>query len=222
MRDDTVIAWHDIDTVLLDMDGTLLDLNYDNVLWGQRLPEQYAARHGITPAQARAVLDHHFTRTRHTLEHYCLDHWARLTDIDLLALHRDLVHLVRYRGHAEAFMAQLKRSGRRAILVTNAHRNGLSIKDAQIGLTQQLDHAVSSHDLRAPKEAAAFWTQLAAMHPFDPQRTLLIDDNAAVLDAAGTHGIAHLITVSQPDSARRARTDLTHRAFNTFDEIMPP
>ena len=27
------LAWRDIDTVLLDMDGTLLDLHYDNHFW---------------------------------------------------------------------------------------------------------------------------------------------------------------------------------------------
>jgi putative hydrolase of the HAD superfamily len=221
-RDDTVIDWHNIDTVLLDMDGTLLDLNYDNVLWGERLPDRYAAHHGVTNEQARATLEHHFARTRHTLAHYCLDHWAALTEIDLLGLHRELVHLVRYRSHAEAFMGQLRRSGRRAILVTNAHRDGLAIKDAHIGLTRRLDHAVSSHDVRAPKEAAEFWTRLAAIHPYDPRRTLLIDDNAAVLAAAAKHGIAHLVTVSQPDSSRPPRSDLAHRAFNSFDEIMPP
>ena len=29
-RDHTLVPWDTIDTVLLDMDGTLLDLNYDN------------------------------------------------------------------------------------------------------------------------------------------------------------------------------------------------
>ena len=41
------------------------------------------------------------------------------------------------------------------------------------------------------------------------------------LDAARRHGIAQLLTISQPDSARPPRTGLVHAAFNGFDEIMP-
>jgi FMN phosphatase YigB (HAD superfamily) len=48
--------WEAIDTVLLDMDGTLLDLRFDNYFWMEFLPERYAERHGLTPEQARAVL----------------------------------------------------------------------------------------------------------------------------------------------------------------------
>lgn len=217
-----MIAWHNIDTVLLDMDGTLLDLNYDNVLWNQRLPERFAIRHGVTNAVARERLHRHFVETRHSLDHYCLDYWARFTQLDLLALHRELAHLIRYRPHAENFLTRVKNSGRRAVLVTNAHRDGLVIKDARTGLTGRLDHTVSSHDYRAPKEAAEFWIRLNAQHPFDANRTLLIDDNAAVLAAAAQHGIAHLATISQPDSSQPARSGLGHYAFNTFDEIMPP
>jgi len=216
-----VIAWHNIDTVLLDMDGTLLDLNYDNVLWNQRLPERYALHLGTTVAVAREQLEQHFLETRHTLDHYCLDYWARFTQLDLLALHRELGHLVRYRPHAESFLARVRHSGRRLVLVTNAHRSGLAIKDALTGLTARLDYAISSHDFGAPKEAPEFWARLDAALPFDPARTLLIDDNAVVLTAAANHGITHLVTVSQPDSSQPLRTGLTHAAFNAFDEIMP-
>ena len=216
-----LIDWDDIDTVLLDMDGTLLDLNYDNVLWNERLPERYATFHGLTMPAARERLERHFVETRHTIEHYCLDYWARFTQLDMLALHRELTHLIRYRPRAETFLAQLRASGRRAVLVTNAHRGGLDIKNEQTDLTRRLDHAVSSHDFGAPKESPEFWRRLDAAMPFDPKRTLFIDDNAAVLDAAQRHGIAQLLTVIQPDSSRPPRTGLTHAAFNDFAEIMP-
>ncbi len=216
-----LIEWDDIDTVLLDMDGTLLDLNYDNVLWNERLPERYATLHGVTIPAAREKLERHIAETRHTIEHYCLDYWARFTQLNMLALHRELMQLIRYRPHAETFLARLRASGRRAVLVTNAHRGGLDIKNERTGLTHRVDRTFSSHDFRAPKEAAEFWQRLDAALPFDPKRTLFIDDNAAVLDAAQRHGIAQLLTVTQPDSERPPRSGLVHAAFNDFDEIMP-
>lgn len=43
------IAWQDVDTVLLDMDGTLLDLAFDNYFWQKLVPETYGAKQGISP-----------------------------------------------------------------------------------------------------------------------------------------------------------------------------
>jgi putative hydrolase of the HAD superfamily len=43
------IDWSRIDTVLLDMDGTLLDLRFDNWFWQELIPSRYAAAHGLSP-----------------------------------------------------------------------------------------------------------------------------------------------------------------------------
>jgi putative hydrolase of the HAD superfamily len=215
-----MIDWSRIDTVLLDMDGTLLDLEFDNVLWNTRLPERYAQRHGIDVDDARDRLFAHMRGTRARLEFYCIDYWSRLTELDIVALHLELDHLVRYRPHAERFIGALRGAGKRLVLATNAHRASLDIKDARTGLVAALDRAVSSHDLDAPKESDAFWTRLAAVEPFDPARTLFVDDNADVLDAAQRHGIAHLRTIAQPDSARPPRADLRHATIE-FEDVLP-
>jgi 5'-nucleotidase len=215
------IRWDEIDTVLLDMDGTLLDLKYDNVLWNQRLPERFATRHGLSVSAAKTHLDRHFEETRDTIEHYCLDYWGRFTQLDMIALHRELAHLSRYRPFAQTFLDRLKATERRAVLVTNAHRGSLDIKDEITSLTARLDDAVSAHDFRAPKESQEFWTQLGERIGFEPSRTFLLDDNAAVLRAAERYGIRRVLTVSQPDSSRPAREGLAHASFNTFDEVLP-
>jgi putative hydrolase of the HAD superfamily len=215
-----MIDWTRIDTVLLDMDGTLLDLEFDNVLWNQRLPERYASHRGISAEAARSVLFDHMRQTRARLDFYCVDYWARFTAIDIVGLHRELDHLVRYRPHADRFLEAARRAGKRLVLATNAHRASLEIKDARTGLVAALDRAVSAHDLDAPKESDEFWTRLAQIEPFDPARTLFIDDNADVLDAAERHGIAHLRTIAQPDSARPPRDALRHTAVE-FEDVMP-
>lgn len=216
-----MIDWTRIDTVLLDMDGTLLDLNFDNVLWTQRLPHRYAEHHGVDHDEARDALFAHMHEKRNTLEFYCIDYWTTHTRLDIVGLHHELSHLIRWRGHAETFIRRVTTSGRRAVLVTNAHRKSLAVKNAATDLTTTLDKSISAHDYCAPKEAPEFWEQLRSEEPFDPERTLFIDDNAAVLEAAHEYGVSQLVTVSQPDSARPPRSDLDYVAFNQFDEIMP-
>ena len=216
-----MIDWTCVDTVLLDMDGTLLDLNFDNVLWTERLPRRYAEHHGVDHIEARETLFAHMVETRHTLEFYCLDYWSRHTRLDIVGLHHELSHLIRWRDHARTFVDRVTASGRRAVLVTNAHRKSLAVKNQATDLTAILDASVSAHDYAAPKEVPQFWEQLHAEQPFDPKRTLFIDDNATVLNAADDYGVSQLVTVSQPDSARPVRDELDYPAFNQFDEIMP-
>jgi putative hydrolase of the HAD superfamily len=216
-----MLDWTRIDTVLLDMDGTLLDLEFDNTLWNHRLPERYAERNRISHDDAREQLFAHMRQTRTRLEFYCLDYWARYTQLDIVGLHVELSHLIRYRPQARSFLDALERHGKRILMVTNAHRDSLAIKDRMTGVVARLHRAVSSHDFSVPKERPEFWARLAELEPFDPSRTLLIDDNADVLDSAAAHGIAHLRTIAQPDSARPPRTSLRHAAIDRFEDVMP-
>ena len=217
-----MIDWSRIDTVFLDMDGTLLDLEFDNVLWNSVLPRRYATRLGIDETVARERLFAHFETVRHTIDFYSLDYWAEHTAVDIFAMHDELKHLIRYRPHAQSFLERVRATGRRVWLVTNAHRGSLAVKDLMTGLTRAVDHTVSSHDFDTPKESTSFWRRLTALTPFTAARALLVDDNAAVLDCANEFGVGHLLTITQPDSSRPPREALRYPSFNTFDEIMPP
>src|SRR3972149_8813157 len=70
-----MVAWERIRTVLLDMDGTLLDLRFDNYFWNEYLPDRWGSRRGIDPGAARAELLARIARCVGTLDWYCLDFW---------------------------------------------------------------------------------------------------------------------------------------------------
>jgi putative hydrolase of the HAD superfamily len=216
-----MINWDDIDTVLLDMDGTLLDLHFDNFFWQEHLPRLYARKHRITEEESSAHLHEQARSNQGTLDWYCLDHWSRRLDMDIPALKRELRHMIRLRPHVLEFLTRLHHSHRDVVLVTNAHRVTLEIKMEQVDITRWFDRVVVSHDLEAPKEDPGFWHRLQALHPFDPARTLLIDDTEPVLDSARQYGIAHLLTLLQPDSQRQKRIDTRFPGIHHFDEIMP-
>jgi putative hydrolase of the HAD superfamily len=216
-----MIDWSAIDTVLLDMDGTLLDLAYDNELWNDLLPERFSEAHRVSLEDAREHLFSHMTERKGELDFYCLDYWAEFTGLDVVALHHELAELISFRPFAEEFLEHLLHLERHCVLVTNAHRDSLDVKNAHSGLTGRLQHVVSCHDYGAPKESQTFWQELMNEHPFDPGRTLLIDDNASVLDSASTFGVAHVLTILQPDSRRPPRTDLKHPALGDFRQLIP-
>jgi len=215
-----MVSWDSIDTVLLDMDGTLLDLHFDTTLWTSLLPERYSRARALPLAASRTHLFGHMDATRGRLEFYCLDYWTEFTGLDVVALHNELTGLIRYRPAAREFLLWLRVRGKRSLLVTNAHRESLSIKDRHAELTAHLDATVSCHDYGAPKEDQRFWQHLMNDHPFDPARTLLIDDNHHVLEAAAEFGIGHLLTITQPDSGRPPRENLGFPALESFAELL--
>ena len=216
-----MIDWNSIDTVLLDMDGTLLDLHFDNYFWMDHLPRAYAEKHQITAEESSERLHSRISSKQGTLDWYSLDHWSEQLDMDIPALKRELQHMISLRPHALEFLTQLHQSHRDVVMVTNAHRKTLDIKMDHVDITPWFDRVVVSHELQAPKEEQAFWHKLQALHPFDPARTLLIDDTERVLDSARDYGIAHLLTLLQPDSQRQKRIDTRFPGIHHFDEIMP-
>jgi putative hydrolase of the HAD superfamily len=203
------------------MDGTLLDLHFANYFWLDHLPRLYAEKHGIPAADATAALHGRFDGRQGTLDWYSLDYWSAQLDMDVPALKQELRHMIRLRPHALEFLQRLHAGPREVVLVTNAHRKTLDIKMAQVDITPWFDRLVVSHDLAAPKEDQAFWHALQALHPFNPARTLLIDDTESVLQSAHDYGIAHLLTLLQPDSQLQKRLDTRFPGIHHFDEIMP-
>lgn len=197
--------WSTIDTVLLDMDGTLLDLQFDNYFWLQLVPERFAVRHALTLDAARAELTPRFAARQGTLDWYCTDFWSRDLGLDIAGMKHEVRERVCYLPGAEAFLIELRRRGLRTALLTNAHRDALRVKDAQTGLTRYFDDVISSHDFGCPKESREFWTQAQSQAGFDPANSLFVDDSLSVLRAARSHGIAQVFAISHPDSAGSPR-----------------
>ncbi|SDI26378.1 GMP/IMP nucleotidase [Pseudomonas panipatensis] len=196
------LNWSEIDTVLLDMDGTLLDLHFDNHFWLEHLPQRYAEHHGIRRELADAELQPLFHDHAGQLTWYCLDFWSRELKLPIRELKREVAHLIALRPDADRFLAALRDQGKRVALITNAHRDSLSLKLERVELAPYFDRLISSHDYGFPKEDPQFWDALQADFGFDPARSLFIDDSLPILRSARAYGIAHLLAVREPDSRR--------------------
>ncbi|WP_430460623.1 GMP/IMP nucleotidase [Thalassolituus sp. LLYu03] len=211
--------WQQIDTVLLDMDGTLLDLHFDNYFWLDHLPAVYARHHGLSEEEALAELNKSFVGLKGTLDWYCLDYWTELTGLPIAELKRDVQDKIGFRPHVQDFLARLHALGKRTVIVTNAHRDSVNLKMERTGLDRLVDRVISSHDYREPKESQAFWNHLQRDEAFDPARTLLIDDSQAVLESAARWGVRWLLTIYHPDSQKTPNTDSRFPGIHHFDEL---
>jgi putative hydrolase of the HAD superfamily len=214
------LDWAKIDTVLLDMDGTLLDLRFDNWFWLELIPSHYGAANGMTSLEAWEAIRPTFLATRGTIQWYCIDHWSDVLQLDIMGIKRAAQAQVGYLPGAEDFLLRLEISGKRRVLVTNAHPKTLALKDEQVGISAYFDACYSSHAFAAPKEDPAFWPRLQAAEPFDPQRTLFVDDSLSVLQAAHDFGIGWLRAIRRPDSALPAQDTGRYPAVDRVADLL--
>ncbi len=216
-----MLNWNKIDTVLLDMDGTLLDLNFDNHFWKEFVPLKFAENNGLHLSEAKNQLAPRFKSLEGKLEWYCLDYWSKELDLDIAGLKQEIAGLISVLPHVTEFLDAVKNSSRQLVLVTNAHRDSLGLKMEKTSLNRFFDHIVCSHDFGVAKEQQGFWLALQKLHVFEKQSTLLVDDSLAVLTAAREFGIGYLVSISKPDSRAEKRNITQFPAIEDFRELMP-
>lgn len=214
------INWNQIDDVLLDMDGTLLDLHYDATFWLENVHRIVAELTGQSESEVRAAFLSELKQHEGTLAWYCTDRWAQFFGIDLLAAKRELAHLIRFRPHARAFLDALASTDMRTLIATNAHPDVIQLKLDVVPLESMVDGIVSSHNYGVAKEHPEFWRQLFAEHEINPKRAVFMDDSPRVLDAADRAGIREVIEIRHPNLAEPPRSTWK-QGIDDFDVLLP-
>ncbi|MES9846033.1 MAG: GMP/IMP nucleotidase [Candidatus Sedimenticola sp. PURPLELP] len=215
-----MIDWNQIDSVFLDMDGTLLDLHFDNHFWLEHVPMRFAQENGLSPEEAGRQLRALYTSIEGTLEWYCVDHWSRKLGLDIALLKEEVDHLIAVHPHVVGFLDAVRGLGKRVVLVTNAHQKSLDLKLKRTRLAGHFDNVICAHDLGLPKEDRGFWEKLQGVEPFDRSRTLFVDDSPSVLASARDYGIQWLLAVLKPDTRAPAREAGEFDAIHDFSELL--
>jgi putative hydrolase of the HAD superfamily len=217
-----MVDWSTLDTVFLDMDGTLLDLHFDNHFWLEHLPRRYAEHNNLHPQQAKDTLIPMIMAERGSLNWYCTDYWSERLSLDITGLKAEVGDRIGYRPHVPEFLKALRKAGLQSVIVTNCHPDPLRLKLERTGLDQHVNAIVSSHDLDKPKEDREFWTALSARTPYRPNRTLMVDDSFPVLESARDAGISQCLAILAPDSRQPVRDQHPDiPGIHHFDEILP-
>lgn len=204
------------DTLMLDMDGTLLDLAYDNYMWLEHIPTEYARQRQMPEDAARVELLEKFRSLEGKLDWYSLDHWSDVLGLDVAALHRNENRRIGFLPRAREFLQAVAAQNVRLLLVTNSHQRTLEIKTEVTGIVAFFDEVYTSHAIGHAKEDQPFWQKLKAAEGFDPDKTVFVDDNVSVLQSARTFGVTQLLHITRPDTRKPARQ---HAAFTGIEGV---
>ncbi|GAA4358875.1 GMP/IMP nucleotidase [Kangiella marina] len=216
-----LIDWAEVDTILLDMDGTLLDLAFDNHFWKQAIPTIYAEDKGISLEQSQQHLGQYYEAYSGTLEWYCTDFWSEKLGLDIIKHKTDMAHKIALRPGTEAFLTEAKASAKKVVLVTNAHPETLRVKLETTAIDQYFDQLYTSHQFNQPKESPLFWSQLEAELEASLSRCLFIDDTESILIQAQQSGVKYSVMVKQPDLSLPEREATHMLSVNQLTELLP-
>jgi putative hydrolase of the HAD superfamily len=208
------------ETLMLDMDGTILDLAFDNYIWKDLVPRRYAAANKLSFDDARERLFAKYRSCQGDLEWYCLDHWNERLGIDVVQIHHDATHKIGYLPGALGFLRALRSQDKRVLLVTNSHPDTLNLKDAVTGLGDYFDGIHSSHSYGHAKESQAFWHALQEDVDFDVETTLFVDDSQPVLRSARDYGVRMLVTITRPDTSEPRRSGSEFRGVEGVGDLI--
>ncbi len=212
--------WESIETILLDMDGTLLDLAFDNYFWLELIPRAYAEKHILSKEQANGFLKNLYQEHYGTLEWYCTDFWSKKLELDIIGLKRQVSEKVEYRTGTLEFLHNAKAMNKKIYLVTNAHPDTLRIKLKVRDFSRYFEQLLSSHDTGYPKESIRFWESIALKWNFESSKTLFIDDSISILKTAKEFGIKHVFGVTHPDSSRVSISVAPFKGVNRLSELV--
>lgn len=215
-----IIDWQQIDTTFLDMDGTLMDLAFDNYFWHEYVPEKYCEANDLEYTKAKELLINMYKSKKGTLSWYCTDYWTDKLNLNIAELKQEIAPRVSLFPLVNEFLAWLRERQIRIVLLTNAHMDSVDVKLGETGIRDKFDRIITSHQYGHAKEMEQFWPKLAQDEQHSPNRTLLIDDNIAVLHAARHYGIKYLLSIHQPDTSQPRQDTEGFVAINGFSEIV--
>ena len=202
------------------MDGTLLDLHFDNYFWLEHMPKRYAEKNKLSYDQSSDILMQLSKSTQGTLNWYCLDYWTEKLDMDIVALKHEIANRITIRKNVIPFLKHLKTLNKNIILLTNAHNNSVKLKFGYVQIEEYFDKVITSHEIGLAKEENGFWEALAKYESFEKNNSLFVDDNLDVLDNANQYGIKHLFTISQPDSQKPHINRSNYIAIEDYQQLI--
>tara|TARA_Y100000768_G_scaffold352301_1_gene303801 strand:- start:9919 stop:10596 length:678 start_codon:yes stop_codon:yes gene_type:complete len=202
MNDNTIwmMIRKDIECLLIDMDGVILDNTYDNNFWQNHIPNVLSEKKNISFKDAKCLAVQIFNYKKNSKDWYDLDYWSNMLGIDIEAEKKSEESLskIKLYDNVTDTLSELKKNIR-LILITNAHRKTLNIKLDKYNIEPYFDAMVCSHELNYVKEDIQLWYMLRSEYRLNYDKTVLVEDTINNINVALSAGVSSAIYVGDED-----------------------
>ena len=199
---------------LIDLDGVILNLDYDNFFWQKHIPKVYAELHKISFKDACLVTKQIFNYKRKTKDWYDIDYWSNMLNVDIKKEKEDNIEKIDIMKGAVEFLESLVKKNKNLFLITNAHEKTLKIKLKKYNIKKYFKDIICSHQLSYIKEEIQFWYILKNKLNISFKNSVLIEDTLDNLIAAHSAGLENLIYISKEESKSRIINPLTVKSLS--------
>ena len=150
--------------ILSDLDGVILNIDYDIKFWESWLPEYIANQSSLTEEEAKAEILSKIDLQRGTLNFYDLNYWDDLLDLDCMEIIKEKEEKCSYLEGSYEALQRLSTLENPKYILTNGDPRIQEYKAESNDFLKFFDSIFYSMLVGYPKESREFWA-LASLIP---------------------------------------------------------
>ncbi len=182
--------------ILLDLDGVILNLEYDIKFWESWLPDQVANQSNRILEEIKAEIQAEIDIQKGTLNFYDLNYWDNLLNVDCMKIIKEQEEKCSYLEGSYEALQRLSTLNNRMHIVTNGDPRVQEYKAETQNFLEFFDSIFYSMRAGYPKEEKEFWALARHNLNLDFEDAIFIDDDFKVITAAAKAGIKQVIWIT--------------------------
>ena len=182
--------------ILSDLDGVILNLEYDIKFWESWLPDHVANQSNRILEEIKAEIQAEIDIQRGTLNFYDLNYWDNLLNVDCMKIIKEQEEKCSYLEGSYEALQKLSTLNNRMHIVTNGDPRVQEYKAETKNFLEFFDSIFYSMRAGYPKEEKEFWALARHNLNLDFEDAIFIDDDFKVITAAAKAGIKQVIWIT--------------------------
>jgi putative hydrolase of the HAD superfamily len=182
--------------ILSDLDGVILNLDYDIKFWESWLPEHVASQSNRSLKEIKIQIQAEIDAQRGTLNFYDLNYWDDLLNVDCMEIIREQEEKCSFLEGSYEALQRLSTLKNPKYILTNGDPRIQEYKAETQNFLEFFNSIFYSMHVGYPKESKEFWTLARHNLNLDFEDTIFIDDDLKVVTAAAKAGIKQVAWIT--------------------------
>ena len=182
--------------ILSDLDGVILNLDYDIKFWESWLPEHVANQSNQNLEEIKIKIQAEIDTQRGTLNFYDLNYWDDLLNVDCMEIIREQEEKCSFLEGSYKALQRLSTLKNPKYILTNGDPRIQEYKAETQNFLEFFNSIFYSMHVGYPKESKEFWALARHNLNLDFEDTIFIDDDLKVVTAAAKAGIKQVAWIT--------------------------